>query len=199
MCFVATKPVHLSFIFPKLFLCSFSSYVSYFIACFFLLDLNVPFQHFPCRFIFGVFFKIVMLRILETCECHCVCFLVNLSVWGFLYDDVLVRGKFLLFFTAFTLLCENCTLYATCGHRPETQHSSTTPVHTWSQWEDLSIPCSEWLGTGGCSTRGACSAAASYAKPLLGQTEGKGEHQVSGHSFVYYRFFLIIKQLQHIL
>lgn len=52
----------------------------YFIACFSLLDVNVTFRHFPCRFILGVFFKIVTLLILETCQCYCVCFLVNLFV-----------------------------------------------------------------------------------------------------------------------
>jgi hypothetical protein len=44
---------------------------------------------------------------------------------------------------AFSLLRENCTLHATSGHCAETQHSSTTFVHTGSQWKNLSIPGGE--------------------------------------------------------
>lgn len=167
----------------------------YFITYCSLLHLNVPFQHFPFRFIFRTSFNILtahswnmsLFPLWFTCAV-----MFSLSYCVGLKQDV-------AFFTAFTLLCENCTLYATCGHRPETQYSSTASVHTRSQWENLSIPCGQWLRTGGCSTWGACSAAASYAKSLLGQTEGEGDYQVFWQCVAYYWLFLIIRQPQYIL
>jgi hypothetical protein len=96
-------------------------------------------------------------------------------LWSCLSKMMLVGTPLLMlltFLSAFSLLCENCTLHATCGHCSEAQHSSTTSVHTRSQWKNLSIPCSEWLRTGGCSAGGACSAAAPYAESLPWQAEG---------------------------